>query len=115
MLHGEEELALGDAGYQGVEKRQENLGRNVRWHIALRPGKRRLLGRSNMGRILESYERAKASLRSRVEHPLRVIKRQFGFTKVRYRGLAKNTTQLKMLFTLANLWKVRHHLMATAG
>jgi len=115
LLHGEEELVLGDAGYRGVQDREENRGRNVQWHIAMRPGKRSALGKSNMGRMLESYERTKASLRSRVEHPFRVIKCQFGFTKVRYRGLAKNTAQLKMLFTLANLWKVRHHLMATAG
>lgn len=79
------------------------------------PGKRRMLGKSNMGRMQESNERAKASLRSRVEHPFRVIKRQFEFIKVRYRGLAKNTAQWKMLYTLANVWKVRHHLMATAG
>src|SRR5690606_40944625 len=115
LLHGEEELVLGDDGYRGVQEREENQSRNVRWHIAMRPGKRSALGKSNMGRMLESYEQAKASLRSRVEHPFRVIKCQFGFTKVRYRGLAKNTAQLKMLFTLANLWKVRHHLMATAG
>ncbi len=88
LLHGEEELVLGDAGYQGVEKREENRCLSVRWHIAMRPGKRLALGRSNMGRMLESYERAKASLRARVEHAFRVIKRQFGFTKVRYRGLA---------------------------
>ena len=67
LLHGEGELALDDAGYQGVHKREENQGLNVRWHIAMRPGKRRVLGRSNMGRMLESYERVKASLRSRVE------------------------------------------------
>lgn len=111
LLHGEEEMVLGDAGYQGVEKREENQGRNVQWHIAMRPGKRRALVKNNMGRMLEAYERAKSGLRSRVEHPFRVIKCQFGFTKVRYRGLAKNTAQLKMLFTLANLWKVRHFLM----
>ncbi|WP_417276295.1 IS5 family transposase [Castellaniella sp.] len=115
LLHGEEEMVLGDAGYRGVEKRDENQGRDVQWHIAMRPGQRRALGKGNMGRMMESYERAKASLRSRVEHPFRVIKRQFGFTKVRYRGLAKNTAQLKMLFTLANLWKVRHHLIAATG
>jgi len=115
LLHGEEELVLGDAGYRGVQDREENRGRNVQWHIAMRPGKRSALGKSNMGRMLESYERTKASLRSRVEHPFRVIKCQFGFTKVRYRGLAKNTAQLKMLFALANVWKVRHHLMAAAG
>ena len=108
-------MVLGDAGYQGVDKRPENQDRNVRWHIAMRPGKRRLLGDGALDRRRESYERSKARLRARVEHPFRVIKRQFGFTKVRYRGLAKNTAQLKMLFTLANLWKVRHHLPAATG
>jgi len=115
LLHGEEEIVLGDAGYRGVQKREENQGRPIRWHIAMMPGKRRLLGDGKLDQMRESYERSKASLRACVEHPFRVIKCQFGFTKVRYRGLAKNTAQLKMLFTLANLWKVRHHLMATAG
>jgi len=54
----------------------------------------------------------KARLRARVEHPFRVIKRQFGYTKVRYRGLAKNTAQLLTLFALGNLWRARRHLMA---
>lgn len=115
LLHGDEDMVLGDAGYRGVERREENQGRELQWHIAMRPGKRLALDKGNTGRMLESYERAKASLRSRVEHPFRVIKCQFGFTKVRYRGLAKNTAQLKMLFTLANLWKVRRHLMAAIG
>ncbi|MEO4045843.1 transposase, partial [Pseudomonas sp. CAU 1711] len=49
------------------------------------------------------------------EHPFRVIKRQFGYTKVRFRGLAKNTAQLVTLFALSNLWMVRRHLLANAG
>ena len=56
-----------------------------------------------------------ASLRAKVEHPFRVIKRQFGHTKVRYRGLAKNTAKLKTLFALSNLWMARRHLMAAMG
>jgi IS5 family transposase len=51
--------------------------------------------------------RIKASVRAKVEHPFRVIKRQFGHVKVRYRGLAKNTAQLKTLFALSNLWMAR--------
>lgn len=47
-----------------------------------------------------------------VEHPFRLIKKQFGHVKVRYRGLAKNTAQLKTLFMLSNLWMVRGKLMA---
>src|SRR3546814_8897138 len=47
--------------------------------------------------LQDAYEHTKASLRAKVEHPFRVIKRQFGYTKVRYRGLAKNTAQLLTL------------------
>ena len=51
-----------------------------------------------------SAERGKASLRAKVEHPFRVLKRQFGYVKVRYRGLAKNTAQVLTLLALSNLW-----------
>jgi len=115
LLHGEETLAFGDAGYQGVDKRPEHQGRDVTWHIAMRPGKRRVLGNSAIDRLTQKIERAKSSLRAKVEHPFRVIKCQFGFRKVRYRGLAKNTMHLNMLFTLSNIWMARRHLMAAAG
>ncbi|WP_028699743.1 transposase, partial [Pseudomonas monteilii] len=52
-----------------------------------------------------------AQTRAKVEHPFRVIKRQFGYVKVRFRGLMKNTAQLTTLFALANLWRVRKQLM----
>ncbi|AVT08238.1 transposase, partial [Paracidovorax avenae] len=52
-----------------------------------------------------------AGIRARVEHPFRVLKRQFGHAKVRYRGLVKNTAQLHTLFALANLWLVRRKLL----
>ncbi|AKZ28868.1 hypothetical protein ACH51_21550 (plasmid) [Ralstonia solanacearum] len=51
----------------------------------------------------------------KVEHPFRVIKRQFGHMKVRYRGLMKNTQQLHTLFCLDNLWMMRHQLQPHAG
>src|SRR5690606_11145199 len=92
LLHGEEEVAFGDAGYQGAHKRPESTMKN--WHVAMRPGKRRKLDLSDPREaIVNEIERMKASVRAKVEHPFRVIKRQFGFTKVRYRGLAKNTAQ----------------------
>ncbi|WP_153017001.1 transposase, partial [Pseudomonas amygdali] len=53
--------------------------------------------------------------RAKVEHPFRVIKRQFGYEKVRFRGLAKNTAQMVTLFALSNLWMARRHLLASAG
>ena len=111
LLHGEEEIAFGDAGYQGAHKRPEATMKN--WLVAMRPGKRRKLDPDNpRDAIVNEIERLKASVRAKVEHPFRVIKRQFGFTKVRYRGLAKNTAQLTTLFALSNLWMARRKLMA---
>ena len=60
-------------------------------------------------------EKTKAQARAKVEHPFRVIKRQFGYTKVRFRGLVKNTAQLVTLFALSNLWMARRHLLTNAG
>ena len=54
-------------------------------------------------------------MRAKVEHPFRVVKQQFGYAKVRYRGLAKNTARLTMLFALSNLWMARRQLLAARG
>ena len=94
-----------------MAKRTENTGKNVVWHVAMRPGKRRALGESKHACILDQIERIKAQARAKGEHAFRVVKRQFGYVKVRYRGLAKNTEQLRTLFALANLWKARRALM----
>jgi len=115
LLHGEETDGFGDAGYQGVHKRADARP-GVTWHIAMKPGKRRALDQSTpIGAMTEQIEKIKASIRAKVEHPFRVIKRQFGYTKVRYRGLKKNTAQLITLFALANLWLVRGKLMHAQG
>ena len=112
LVHGEETDVFGDAGYQGVDKRAETQGIDVNWHVAMRPGKRKVLDKSTlMGAILDELERVKARMRAKVEHPFRVIKRQFGHVKVRYRGLLKNTAQLHTLFALSNLWMVRRTLL----
>lgn len=66
-------------------------------------------------RYAERWERFKASLRAKVEHPFRVVKRQFGYTKVRYRGLAKNAAQVLTLFALSNLWMARRRLLPATG
>ena len=80
--------------------------------MAMRPGKRNALDKSTpMGAIMDKLEKTKASIRAKVEHPFRVIKRQFGRVKVRYRGLTKNTAQLYTLFALCNLWMVRRVLL----
>lgn len=115
LVHGEESDVFADAGYQGVAKREETQGIEANWHVAMRPGKRRVLDKATpMGRVLDELEHVKARIRAKVEHPFRVIKRQFGFVKVRYRGLMKNTAQLHTLFALSNLWMARHRLMQRA-
>ena len=111
LLHGQETHAYGDAGYQGVQKRPDSKT-GVNWHIAMRPGKRRALNKENaVDAKMAKIEKIKAGIRAKVEHPFRVLKRQFGFVKVRYCGLKKNTAQLITLLALANLWMVRGKLM----
>ncbi|MDH0496106.1 IS5 family transposase [Comamonas aquatica] len=111
LLHGMETDGYGDSGYQGVDKRPDAKG-TIRWHVAMKQSKRRALDKSHpVQGLLEKVEKLKASIRSKVEHPFRVIKRQFGHVKVRYRGLKKNTQQLHTLFALSNLWMMRHRLM----
>lgn len=65
--------------------------------------------------IRNQIEKLKARVRAKLEHPFRVIKRQFGFVKVRYRGLKQNTAQLSTLVALSNLWMVRCKLMSAGA
>ena len=112
LLHGQETVAFGDAGYQGVEKREENQTPDVDWQVAMKRGQRKALPNNEYGRALEVFEKAKASLRAKVEHPFHVIKNLFKHRKTRYRGLPKNAAQLFTLFGLANLMLARRHLLA---
>lgn len=113
LLHGGEKVALGDAGYQGVAKREENAGNDVVWHTAMRPGKRKTLKKNGIGRAIEKLEKTKASVRAKVEHCFHVLKCLFKHRKTRYRGLAKNNAQLFTLFGLANLVLARRYLGST--
>jgi IS5 family transposase len=110
LLQGHETDLFADAGDQGAHKRPD-AKEDVQWHGAMRPGLRKLLDKAEpMDALTDQVERIKASIRAKVEHPFRVIKRQFGHVKVRYRGLAKNTAQLRKPFELANLWMMRRRL-----
>ena len=116
LLHGEENVICADAGYTGVEKRAEHDGREVIWQVAARRSTYKKLGKNSpLYKAKRKIEKAKAQVRAKVEHPFRVIKRQFGYVKTRFRGLAKNTAQLVTLFALSNLWMVRRHLLTNAG
>ena len=115
LLHGKESMVFADAGYQGIEKRADAKP-EVKWHIAMRPGKRKALDKGHAAdAMLDEAEKLKAGVRAKVEHPYQVIKRQFGHVKVRYRGLKKNTQQLMTLFALSNLWMVRNRLMGAGA
>ena len=72
----------------------------VDWRVAMRPGQRRKLEPGSDGAL---WEKAKASVRAKVQHPFQKLKRQFGYWKVRYRGPTKNRERLALLFGLGNL------------
>lgn len=110
LLHGAETNVYADAGYQGMQKRCGAA--SVHWHVAMKPGRRRQLDPGDqLDAIFDQIERLKAGIRARVEHPFRILKQQFGYTKTRYRGLMKNTAQITMLFALGNLWMARKALL----
>jgi len=113
LLHGKEQVVHADAGYTGADKRVNR--KKLRWEIAAKRGRIKAMPDGAAKRAAEALERRKASIRARVEHPFRVIKRQFGLLKVRFRGLVKNTAHVITLFALSNLWMARRQLMAIAG
>jgi IS5 family transposase len=114
LLHGKEREVFADSGYRGIEKRSRR--KRVRWSTAMTPGKRKALDMSKpIDALKDKVEYVKASIRAKVEHPFRVIKRQFGYAKARYRGLTKNAAQVTTLFMLSNLWMARRNLQGARG
>ena len=109
LLHGKEEQVWADSGYRGAQTRVSRD--DLQWHIAARPSDIAKLPEGRVKARVQKEEYRKASVRAKVEHPFRVIKRQFGLVKVRFRGLAKNTAHVT-LFALSNLWMARKQLMA---
>ena len=105
LLHGQEKQVHADAGYTGVEKREEitALNRPIDWQIAGKRGRIKKMAEGPEKEALKATEKAKASVRAFVEHPFHILKNLFCHRKVRYRGLAKNGHQLHTLFGLANL------------
>jgi IS5 family transposase len=113
LVRADDEVVYADAGYQGAHKRPEigddyHLSK-VEWRVAARKGVLKTM--TEHDRALESR---KASVRAKVEHPFLVVKRDFGFTKTRYRGTAKNLNHLHVLFASAN-WLMRARAVALAG
>ena len=94
LLDGEEEVAFGDAGCRGVDKRAD-ADAKVRWRIAMQAW---LDKADPVDALVNKVQYLKVSARAKVEHPFRVIKREFGYMRVRYRGLKKSTAHLVTLF-----------------
>lgn len=140
MLHGQEKAGYADAGYLGVEKREEILRQcpGVEWHVAAKRGKIKAMAEGAIKELAVQLEKRKAQVRARGEHPVASalrrrpagkgsalwLSRSARFTssrtsserrKTRYRGLARNTAQLHSLFALANLIIARRSLLTTVG
>jgi IS5 family transposase len=107
LLREDDRAVLGDAAYGKNAFKRAACKAGVFWGVALKAAPRRPLSRGQKRR-----NRKMSSVRSRVEHIFRVVKRQFGYTKVRYKGLAKNAVQVFTLIGLTNLYLKRHALMA---
>ena len=123
LLHGGESQVRGDAGYRGAGKRKENLGREVNWQVAMRPGQRR---KPDPGSGEALAERNKASIRAKSLPSTAIgggaplpeseagvwVRQEPALAKagVRYRGLAKNTQRPALLLGLGNLLTVEGRL-----
>ena len=113
LLHGKEKDVWADSGYRGAPSRVDR--EDLQWHIAARPSDIAKLPEGKAKARVQDREHKKASVRAKGEHPFRVVKRQFGFVKVRFRGLAKNAAHVVTLFALSNLWMARKKLIAMMG
>ena len=113
LLHGREKDVFADAGYTGADKRPELEACDVTWNIAIKRSIIKALPKG-LRDLAEPVERALAQVRAWVEHPFHIVKNRFHHKKLRYRGLAKNTAQLRTLFALANLVIVKKTLLAQA-
>jgi IS5 family transposase len=102
-----------DSGYTGADKRVQR--KKLETQIAAKRGKIKAMADGREKHKLEKIQKRKASVRAKVEHSFRVIKRKFGLMKVRFRRLAKNTAHVITLFALSNLWRARRRRLAMTG
>jgi IS5 family transposase len=113
LVRDDDEVVYADAGYQGAHALAGKEGgaalAGVEFKVATR--KSRLAGLPAFDRVLQSRQ---AGIRAKVEHPFLIVKRDFGFVRTRYRGLAKNRNHLNVLFASAN-WLMRARAVALMG
>ncbi len=110
LLHGNEKQVWGDSAYQGQGKTIREKAPQARDCTQQRRTRQAPLSAAQRER-----NRVQAKVRCKVEHPFQVMKRLFGFSKVRYRGLAKNTHRVHVSCALANLFLSRKHLLGPTG
>ena len=116
LMHGEETCVGADAGYVGAAKREEvqtklqGYAHELKWRIAKRRKPIKLMSACWQKNLALAYEKLKASIRAKVEHPFHVVKNIFKHKKTHYKGIAKNDAQLNVLFALSNLYMVRGKL-----
>jgi len=107
LLTGDERAVIADKGYSDQGQKKAARAKGLFWGV---------LDRAVRGKALSGKQAARnrqlASVRAKVEHPFQVLKCQWGYVKARYRGLAKNASQLHLLFGLINLYRQRRHLLA---
>ncbi len=107
LLREDDRAVFGDKGYVNNRYKRNARAAGVFWGVSLKASKRYPLTAANKRRNHQL-----SSIRARVEHVFRVVKRQFGYTKVRYKGLAKNAAQVFSLIGLSNLYLARRALMS---
>lgn len=105
LLHGEETALYGDRAYWSERDRQACEAAGIRYRV-----NRRGTEHHPVSEHWRQINRARSRVRARGEHAFHVVKRLWGFRKVRYRGLAKNTARAFTLFALANLYLMRHRV-----
>jgi IS5 family transposase len=106
LLHGQERKVWGDAGYQGQTEAIQEAAPKAQDMTC-----RRTKFKDRVDEVQKKKNRSKSSVRAKVEHPFRILKRVFGFDKVRYRGIAKNHHRLCANFALVNLYMHRKRLV----
>ena len=106
LLHGEEKELYGDKAYADETRRKTYRSKGVKWRVCLKAKRGRKLSERE-----ERWNKSRNRVRARVEHGFGVVKQLWGYRKVRYRGLYKNTCQLFSLFLLSNLYRARRQLM----
>lgn len=110
LMHGEEKAIFGDKGYVGQKEKKAARALDIHWGVLDKAARNRPLSSSQ-----KKLNRKKSSVRSKVEHPFQIVKCQWNYKKVRYKGLFKNSMQLHTLFALCNLFRARRKLLALQG